>query len=61
MKQRELTEEEIDLLYDYHGEHYCQSDDVDKEEARAERWIESLTNEEINKILCPKKEKTDTE
>lgn len=51
-EQRELTDEEIDLLYRHHSEKYCESDDVDKEEARAERWIGGLSFAEAQRIIA---------
>ena len=47
----ELTDEQIEVLWDYFGEKYTESDDVDQEEYRFERWVETLSKEEIAEIL----------
>lgn len=47
----ELTDDQLDTLQDYFAERWTESDDVDKEEYRFERWVETLSKEEIEAIL----------
>lgn len=53
--EHDLTDEQLDILQDYFGDKYTESDDVDKEEARFERWVNGLEMDQIEKILAKKK------
>ena len=58
MKKDNLTDSEIDSLYTYYQEEFgVFSDDVDAENARCDRWIEGLSEEEIKEILETPSEK----
>jgi len=52
--EHDLTDEQYDELQEYFAEKYTESDDVDRETARFENWVNGLEIETINKILNEK-------